>query len=195
MPTKKRRWYPDACYHVTGRGNHRNDIFKDEEDFKYYLTSVNEAVEYYTYDKYQIICYCLMDNHVQILIKTEEKPLGEFVGRINSKYAKYYNKKYNYIGHLFQDRYFSELIELDSQMLETSRYIHLNPVRARMVEKPETYEWSTCSTYIGSKKEKLICTDRILSYFKDKNRELYKNYVESVISTSINMEFANTTGV
>lgn len=67
------------------------------------------------------------------------KPLRQFIGKINIKYAKYYNKKYNYIGRLFQDRYFSELIESDAQMLETSRYIHLNPVRAKIVEKPENY--------------------------------------------------------
>ncbi|GCD08986.1 hypothetical protein Ctaglu_06090 [Clostridium tagluense] len=66
-----------------------------------------------------------MDNHVHILIKTEDKPLGQFIDRISSKYAKYYNKKYNYTGHLFKDRYFSELIGSDTQMLETSRYIHL----------------------------------------------------------------------
>ncbi|WP_319001695.1 hypothetical protein [Clostridium estertheticum] len=67
----------------------------------------------------------------------------KFIGRIHSKYAKYYNKKYNYIGHLFQDRYYAELIETDAQMLETIRYVHLNPVRAKMVKKSESYEWSS----------------------------------------------------
>lgn len=95
MPTKKREWYPYASFHATARGNHRNDIFKDKEDFIYYLTLIKEAVKYYIYDKYEIISYCLMDNHVHILIKTGERPLGQFIGKINSKYAKYYNKKYN----------------------------------------------------------------------------------------------------
>ena len=113
MPTIKREWYPGASYHVTTRGNHRNDIFRDKDDFVYYLSFMKDAVDYYSYDKYEIICYCLMDNHVHILIKTAEKPLGQFIGRISSKYAKYYNKKYNYIGHLFQDRYFSAIIKSD----------------------------------------------------------------------------------
>lgn len=143
MPTKKRIWYPETTYHITARGNHRNDIFIDEEDFLYYLTLMNEALEYYLYDKYEIKSYCLMDNHVHILLKTWNKPSGQFMCRLNSKYAKYYNKKYNCIGHLFQDRYFSETIESDSQMLETSKYIHLNPVRAKMVQKPEYYKWSS----------------------------------------------------
>ena len=142
-------------------------------------------MEYYIYDKYEIIlqlCRRQFNGKLcHILIKTADKPLGQFIGRIGSEYAKYYDKKYNYIGHLFQDRYFSELIESDSQMFETSGYIHLNPVRAKMVEKPESYEWSTDSMYIGKEKEKLIYSDRLLSYFNNKNRELYERYVESAI--------------
>lgn len=179
MPTAKRKWYPGASYHITARGNHRNDIFKDEEDFLYYLTLLEEGIKYYEYDKYKIICYCLMDNHVHILIKTENKPVGQLIGRINGRYAKYFNKKYNYIGHLFQDRYYSELIESDSQMLDTSRYIHLNPVRANMVKKPEDYKWSSYCMYIGKGKEKIICSDKILLYLKDRDRQLYQDYVES----------------
>ena len=179
MPTIKREWYPGASYHVTARGNHRSDIFKDKEDFAYYLILIKETLDYYISDKYIVISYCLMDNHVHILIKTEDKPLGPFIGRINSKYAKHYNKKYNYIGHLFQDRYFSEVIESDTQMLETSRYIHLNPVRAKMVENPESFEWSSYSMYIGNQRETFICSGQLLSYFNNESRELYKRYVES----------------
>ncbi|MGH4050369.1 MAG: transposase [Clostridium sp.] len=102
--------------------------------------------------------------------------------RVNRFYAKYFNNKYLYIGHLFQARYGSELIEQDSYVLETSRYIHLNPVRAKMVEMPNNYQWSSYSMYIGNEKEKFICSNRVLSYFKNKNIELYKIYVESAIS-------------
>jgi putative transposase len=73
----------------------------------YYLTLMDEALNYYSYESYEIICYCLMENHVHILIKTQEAPIGPFIGRLNSKYAKFYNKKYNHTGHLFQDRYYS----------------------------------------------------------------------------------------
>ena len=182
MPTTKRQWYPGASYHVTARGNHKNNIFNDKEDFIYYLALIEETLKYYIDDKYEILSYCLMTNHVHMMINIEEKPLGPFIGRINSKYAKYYNKKYNYIGHLFQDRYFSKIIKTDSQMLQTSIYIHLNPIRAKMVEMPENYKWSTYAMYIGKEREKIICSDRILSYFNGGNRELYKMYVESVES-------------
>lgn len=181
MPTMKRKWYPGAAYHVTARGNHKDNIFKYRADFVYYLSLMRETLDYYMYDQYKVISYCLMSNHVHLLIKTREKPLGQFMCRLSSRYAKYYNKKYDYIGHLFQSRYFSEIIKSDAQMLETSRYIHLNPVNAKIVEKPEDYEWSSYSMYIGDEKEKLICSDLLLSYFKGdiQNRELYKKFVET----------------
>lgn len=133
--TRKREWYRGATYHVTVRGNRRNDIFRDKEDFEYYLNTIEAALFYYIHYNYKVICYCLMDNHVHLMIKTDTEPLGKLIGRISASYTRYFNKKYNYIGHLFQDRYFSELIKRDEQMLETSRYIHLNPVRANMVRK------------------------------------------------------------
>lgn len=183
MPTSKRKWYSGANYHVTARGNNKNNIFKNKSDFSHYLTLLVEALKYYEYDEYKIICYCLMDNHVHILIKTEEKAPGQFIGRIHSKYTKYYNKKYNCIGHLFQDRYYSEIIKNDSQMIETSRYIHLNPVRANMVKKAEEYRWSSYSMYIGDSEEEIISSDNVLYYFQEENkREIYKKFVESVIS-------------
>ena len=136
MATPKLIWYEGAIYHITTRGNHRNDIFRDEEDFKVYLTISEEALIYYSHINYKLVAYCLMDNHVHLMIKTDDKPLANLISRISSIYTRYFNKKYNYIGHLFQDRYYSELIKDDKQMLETSRYVHLNPVKAKMVEKP-----------------------------------------------------------
>ncbi|GAA0179333.1 hypothetical protein SH2C18_22220 [Clostridium sediminicola] len=111
MPTSKVPWFPESSCHITARGNHKNDIFKDDEDFQYYLTLLEEALHYFEYYGYEIICYCLRDNHVHILLKTKDKPPGQFIGRVNAIYAKYFNKKYNYIEHLFQDRYHPEFID------------------------------------------------------------------------------------
>lgn len=178
--TRKREWYKGATYHVTVRGNRRNDIFRDKEDFEYYLNIIEEALPYYINYNYKVICYCLMDNHVHLMIKTDIEVLGKLMGRISAAYTRYFNKKYNYIGHLFQDRYYSELIENDIQMLETSRYIHLNPVRAKMVKNPAEYIWSSYNMFIGNKKEKIIDSSFILNYFKYKDRaELYIKFVES----------------
>ena len=185
MSVKAKTWYPDTSYHITARGNRRNDIFKDEEDFQIYLTLMENALDYYE-NKFNIVCYCLMDNHVHLMIQTKDMHYKYFITRVNSIYAKFFNHKYNYIGHLYQDRYFSEIIETDSQSLETSRYIHLNPMRANMVTKPEAYKWSSYSMYIGSTKEKLINSKSILNYFK--NRQDYKTFVEQGINHKYDKE-------
>jgi len=112
MGRKKLEWYPGAMYHVTARGNRRNDIFKEEIDFEFYLKCIfefylkcmEEALSYYK-DCYRLISYCLMTNHVHIQIEAKEKPINFYMGRINNFYAKNFNKKYNFIGHLFQSRY------------------------------------------------------------------------------------------
>jgi putative transposase len=150
MPRKKHEWYIGAKLHVIARGNHRNDIFRNESDYELYLYYLKEAMEYYK-NKYYIISYVLMTNHMHLLIDTTDSDISNFIKRVHSRYAWNFNKKYNYIGHLFQDRYRSELIEDDRYMLEVSRYVHLNPVRANMVEKPENYQWSSYGMYIGEK--------------------------------------------
>ncbi|BDR74641.1 transposase [Clostridium tetani] len=178
---KKREWFPNSEYHITSRGNRRNYIFRDEEDFQVYITIIENALEYFK-GQFELICYCLMNNHVHLLLETKDRHIKFFMSRINSIYAKYFNKKYNYCGHLYEKRYFSELIKKDSQLLETSRYIHLNPVKADMVEKPEDYKWSSYKIYIGQEKEKLINSNKVLNYFKEENKkELYKKFTEGYI--------------
>lgn len=172
-------WESGLTYHITTRGNRRNDIFRDEEDFQIYLSMLENNLVYYSSLNYRLVSYCLMDNHVHLVIQTDKEPLKRFMARLNSMYTKYFNKKYNYIGHLFQARYFAEPIEDDIQLLEVSRYVHLNPVKARMVEWPDEYKWSSYSMLIGEKYAKLIDEDIILNYFQYERRfELYKEFVE-----------------
>lgn len=187
MVTPKREWFPGASYHITSRGNHRNDIFRDEADFGMYLILMKECLKYYVKYNYKLICYCLMTNHVHLLIQANDKEVSSLMRRLHSMYAIYFNKKYNYIGHLWQDKYFPELIEDDIQMLSTSRYIHLNPLRAKMVKNPEDYQWSSYKIYIGEEKEEFISSEKILLYFKEENKkELYRKFVESAIKTKDN---------
>lgn len=179
MVRKQVIWYPGAVYHITTRGNHRNDIYRDGEDYLVYLSILKEALEKYNGILY---CYCLMTNHVHLVIETGEFKVSEIMRRVNLFYTKYFNNKYNLIGHLFQGRYFSELIETDRYVLEVSRYVHLNPLRASMVKHLEEYEWSSYSMIIGLSKENIIDSKKILSYFKFGNsRELYRRFVENAI--------------
>lgn len=188
MTYKKREWWPGVVLHITARGNHTNDIFRDEEDFQIYLDLMKESIEFYNAD-FEVYAYCLMDNHVHLLVKCKERHISLFISRIHSLYAKIFNNKYRYIGYLFQNRYFTEVIEDDSQLLATCRYIHLNPVRAKMVKKPEEYNWSSYNMTIGLKEEKIIDSSKILSYFKSETaRFLYKAFVENLIKNNFSEE-------
>ena len=141
---------------------------------------LKESLKYYEEYNYELICYCLMTNHIHLLVCANEKETEDLIKRTHSIYSRYFNKKYNYVGHLWQDKYFSELIENDAQMLETSRYIHLNPVKAKMVEEAKDYKWSSYSMFIGLESEKIIKSQNILAYFRNLNcRELYKRFVEN----------------
>lgn len=171
---------PGCTYHITARGNHKDDIFKDKSDFDMYLILIKECLKYYEEYNYEIICYCLMSNHVHLLIRANNKETAYLIRRLHSMYTKYFNNKYDFVGHLYQDRYSSKLIKDDIQLLQTSRYIHLNPVRAKIVNFPQEYVYSSYSMYTGLKKEKLINSSRILNYFmEENNRELYQRFVES----------------
>ena len=98
----------------------------------------------------QSCLYCLMRNHFHLQIETGAINISQVMKRINMLYAIYFNKKYNFVGHLFQDRYCAELIETTPYDLEISRYIHLNPVRASIVERPDFYQWSRLSSLYGA---------------------------------------------
>ena len=153
MASPKRPWVSGAIYHITNRGNRQEIIFKESIDYIVYLGILKETLKFYKEDNYKLISYCLMSNHVHLLLKTGTKDPSFFMRSVNSIYARYFNDKYQYIGHLFQGRYFSNLINNVIELLEVSRYIHLNPVRAKIVDSPEKYIWSSYNKIVLDKNE------------------------------------------
>ena len=155
--------FPDAFYHVTSRGNERKDIFKDKGDkgkFLEYLESASQR-----YDAV-IHAYCLMDNHYHLLLETPLGNLSQIMRHINGAYTTYFNLRHSRSGHLFQGRYKAILVDIDEYAKELSRYIHLNPVRAKKVETPQEYDWSSYKFYIGRQKPpEWLYRDFILGYF------------------------------
>jgi len=142
--------YEGAYYHITARGNEKRKIYftkSDYEKFKGYLAEAKK--------KYGIIIhsYVLMSNHYHLIIQTPEANLSKAMHYINGSYTTYTNIKRNRSGHLFQGRYKAILIDRDNYLLELSRYLHLNPVRAGMVNRPEEYPYSSYKTYISRSKE------------------------------------------
>ncbi len=140
--------YEKACYHISSRGNEKRDIFLDERDNKKFLFYLGIVRERY---KIIVYAYVLMNNHYHLLIETPKPNLCRVMRDINGHYTIYFNKRHKRAGHLFQGRYRSILVEKDNYFLELSRYIHLNPVRAGIVSKPEDYKYSSMGYYIIKK--------------------------------------------
>ncbi len=117
--------------------------------------------------------------HLQM--ETKDVDIGNIMRSINLFFTKYFNNKYNLVGHLFQGRYKGEIITSDAYNLQTSRYIHLNPVKAKMVEDILDYPWSSYDIYMGMRRSELVDESIILKYFLNSSRALYKEYVEKSI--------------
>ncbi len=178
--------FPGAVYHITSRGNERKSIFRDDTDRLNFV----RILEDYN-DRYGILIhsYVLMDNHYHVILETPKGNLLKVMHGINSGYTGYFNRNYHRSGHLFQGRYKAILVEKDVYLVELSRYVHLNPVRAKMVNKPEEYVWSSYRSYIGKvKKNKWIEYSWILSKFgkyMKKAMGKYKEYTEEGLSKKI----------
>lgn len=185
--------YPGAFYHVTSRGNERKDIFKsnrDREKFLEYLESTSERYGGV------IHCYCLMGTHYHLLLETPKANLSQIMRHINGAYTTYFNIKRNRAGHLFQGRYKAILVEADSYAVELSRYIHLNPVRAGMVSRPEQYVWSSYRSYIGTQGAPgWLRSNFILGYFGKEAvvwQKGYAAFVEDLLDSEYESPLVNT---
>ncbi len=166
--------YPGAFYHVTSRGNERKDVFRSKRDREKFLEYIESAVKRYNA---VIHAFCLMDNHYHLLLETPSGNLPQIMMHINGAYTNYFNVKRERAGHLFQGRYKAILVDMDEYAKELSRYIHLNPVRAKLVDTPEEYEWSSYPYYIGVKKPpEWLYRDFILQYFSNKISIAQKGY-------------------
>ncbi|TYQ14920.1 UNVERIFIED_CONTAM: REP element-mobilizing transposase RayT [Acetivibrio alkalicellulosi] len=161
------------------RGNERRNIFLSDDDKERFLNTLKRMKYKYNY---KLEAYCLMDNHVHLLINDNGNDISKIMKSINISYVYYFNHQYKRIGHLFQDRFKSELIDNDNYLLSVSAYIHNNPVKAGIVNLPEKYKWSSYNFYIGTKEDKegLIENGRILALFSNKKKKActaYRNYV------------------
>lgn len=171
-----------ALYHISSRGNDNSPVYRDEEDYQKFLEILSEIPQRYgTF----LHVYILMENHYHILIETPEGNIKGAIHYLNASYAGYFNKRYRRSGHLFQGRYKGAIIQKEVYLLPVSRHLHLNPVRAEVVRRPEDYRWSSYSEYIGKRKPQGWMTyDSILAqYFQPEEtaRNLYKLYVEEGI--------------
>lgn len=175
MARGKRIWYPGAVYHLMERGVRRQVIFQDDFDYMVFQEILRMEL---SRCQCKLHAYCLMSNHFHLLLETGGIEIGKFMRALACKYVMQYNHRYSYKGHAFEGRYKSCLIETDEYFLQTSRYIHLNPVKAKMVEHPEDYLWSSYRTILGMADDKITEKDKTFSYFGRKGVFGYREFVE-----------------
>lgn len=144
MPRKARRKSRTNIYHVILRGINRQCIFEDRGDYQKFLSILQECKKI---SGFKLYAYCLMSNHVHLLLETGDEPLELIFRRIGSRYVYWYNAKYQRTGHLFQDRFRSEAVESTAYFLKAMRYILQNPMKAGIEPEPGTYAWTSYSSY------------------------------------------------
>ena len=160
MPRSARKKSSSGIYHIILRGINKQRIFEDDEDNLYFLEMLKT---YKDISGYELYAYCLMSNHLHLLIKEGEEPLSIAFRRIGASFVYWYNRKYSRSGHLFQDRFKSEPVETDEYFLTVVRYIHQNPLKAGIVKEVQEYPWSSYREY---SQKPLICnTEFALNMF------------------------------
>ncbi len=171
--------YPGALYHVMSRGNAHQDIYLDDKDRRIFLKNLENCIE-----THHLIChaYCLMNNHYHLLLETPDGNLSKAMRNINGIYTQGFNRRHGRVGHILQGRYKAYLIEKETYLLEITRYIVLNPVRAGLVGQPHLWRWSSYRATSGvSKAPRWLHTDWVLKFFSTHRgfaQKLYRQFVK-----------------
>jgi REP element-mobilizing transposase RayT len=168
---------PDLLFHLTARGNRKQTTFTDARDRERFLQLLGREIEHYGW---RCHAYCLMTNHYHLLIETPRGDLSAGMHHLNGVYAKWFNWRHGYEGHLFERRFHDVLLEGEVHLLELTRYIVLNPVRAGLVHHPLQWPWSSYRATVGGQAPAFLTTDWILRLFAQdprRARELYATFV------------------
>lgn len=166
MARKAREKSSSGIYHVILRGINRQSIFEDDEDR---LKLLEAFAKYKEISQCQIFAYCLMDNHIHILLQETQESISMLIQRVSSSYVLWYNRKHERCGHLFQERFKSEAVETDSYFLTVLRYIHQNPLKAKIVSEVAAYKWSSYREY--TERAQIVDRKYALNMFSDKYDE------------------------
>ncbi|KAB3527514.1 transposase [Alkaliphilus serpentinus] len=172
MPRKAREKSESGLYHIILRGINKQIIFEDEEDKKKFLQTLKD---YKDKRGYKVYGYCLMGNHIHIILHEIEEGIEIVMKSIGASYVYWYNWKYNRSGHLFQDRYKSEPIEDEGYLLTALRYIHQNPLKAGITDNIEDFQWSSYREYVN--KEEIVDTDYILKMLDSDRKTAIEKFI------------------
>lgn len=167
-----------GVYHVTSRGDGREDIFLDDDDRQQFLAVLRHAIDRFGW---RCLAYCLMTNHYHLLLETPAPNLARGMRQLNGIYTQRFNRRYGRVGHVFQGRYKALVVQKDRHLLELCRYVVLNPVRAGMVKRVQDWPWSSYRATAGQKATpEWLATDWLLRQFAGSRRQaiaLYRRFV------------------
>ena len=170
--------FPNALYHITSRGDRLEDIYEDDADRIEYLNIFSSVINQFNWVCY---AYCLMSNHYHLLIQTPEGNLSKGMRQLNGIYTQSYNRRHRKTGHLFQGRYKAILVDQDSYLLELSRYIVLNPVKAGIVKRAGNWQWSSYLAMTGQRESPdWLSSDYLLLQFSSHRKTAVKRYLSFV---------------
>ena len=177
MTRKARAEVEGGLYHVITRGNNRRRIFNSPSDYEKFLSLLAREK---SRSPFFLYAYCLMSNHVHLLVERQAAKVGQIMHRLLTGYSQYYNRRYRRVGHLLQGRHKAMLCQSDRYLAELVRYIHLNPVRAGVVSDPADYQYSGHHAYLGLDKTSLVDVDPVLRHFGANKREARERYAQFV---------------
>jgi len=179
MPRPPRIAFNGAIYHVTIHGNNDETVFRDDQDDRTYLHLLTRMLRRRAIS---LLAYGLMTNHIHLVVRTPQANISVAMQWLHGCYAAAFNRRHRRRGHLFGDRFFTSVVDSDEYLLESTRYIHLNPVRAGLVQRPEDYRWTSYPRYIGGNEE-LVPVEpdlvlKLLSKNPQRRESLYQRFIE-----------------
>lgn len=183
MPRPPRLLLSQSYYHIMTRGNNRNVVFREEDDYWYFLDLMRRYKKEHSFDLYH---YSLMPTHTHLQVKTNKSSdFATFMKRLNLAYFHHYKREYDWVGHFWQDRYKSQPIGKDNYFIQCGKYIELNPVRAGLVKRPQNYKFSSYNYYAFGKPNDLITKDILYDELGKTVEARQKKYQELIINESV----------
>jgi REP-associated tyrosine transposase len=157
---KPRQEVAGGTFHVYARGNDRRPIFVDDDDYRRYLKILGAAVWRF---RWRCLAYCLMPNHVHLMVETPQANLGRGMHMLHGEYAQQFNRRHGRVGHLFQERFGSSLVATNARFFDLVAYIALNPVVARLCSRPADWMWSSHADTVGNQHLRWLDVERLFS--------------------------------
>ncbi len=179
MPRPPRLLLSQSYYHVMIRGNNRHSVFKSNNDYLYFLELIGRYKTEHPFDLYH---YCLMPNHIHMLLKTfKASDFSTFMKKLELAYFHHYRQQYDWVGHFWQGRFKSQPVGKDAYFIQCGKYIELNPVRANIISEPQEYSYSSYKYYTEGKKNSLITEDIFYNEFGFNDLTRQQNYQKMII--------------